>query len=220
MSDTLIVVGALSALVFVVSSGLLLFSDLKEAEPAKGILMALCLISACGASYYPMFTNSTGQTKIGSDVDHSTVVESERNEVTGFDVECSTASKTERYEVVGFDVEYSTIAETDVFGVDADSYTILPTGKKLPKKTLFVLLERQDTSEVWCNETSDPEVLELADKSGAGCKKMTLITKKVKRIKVGSVSARDSSQSAEDLHVECKYAIGDTVKVRGNRIVR
>lgn len=219
MSDTLIVVGALSTLVFVVSSGLLLFSDLKEAEPVKGILMALCLISACGA-YYPMFTNSTRQTKIGSDVDHSTVVESERNEVTGFDVECSTASKTERYEVTGFDVEYSTIAETDVFGVDADSYTILPTGKKLPKKTLFVLLERQDTSEVWCNETSDPEVLELADKSGAGCKKMTLITKKVKRIKVGSVSARDSSQSAEDLHVECKYAIGDMVKVRGNRIVR
>ncbi len=215
----MIVVGALSTLVFVVSSGLLLFSDLKEAGPVKGILMALCLISACGA-YYPMFTNSTGQTKIGSDVDHSTVVESERNEVTGFDVECSTASKTERYEVVGFDVEYSTIAETDVFGVDADSYTILPTGKKLPKKTLFVLLERQDTSEVWCNETSDPEVLELADKSGAGCKKMTLITKKVKRIKVGSVSARDSSQSAEDLHVECKYAIGDMVKVRGNRIVR
>ena len=216
----MIVVGALSALVFVVSSGLLLFSDLKEAEPAKGILMALCLISACGASYYPMFTNSTGQTKIGSDVDHSTVVESERNEVTGFDVECSTASKTERYEVVGFDVEYSTIAETDVFGVDADSYTILPTGNKLPKKTLFILLERRDTSEMWYHETSNPTVIELIDKPVAGCKKMTLITTKVKRIKVGSAEARDIKQTAADLEVKCKYAVGDTVRVYGNRIVR
>ena len=215
----MIVVGALSTLVFVVSSGLLLFSDLKEAGPVKGILMALCLISACGA-YYPMFTNSTGQTKIGSDVDHSTVVESERNEVTGFDVECSTASKTERYEVVGFDVEYSTIAETDVFGVDADSYTILPTGNKLPKKTLFILLERRDTSEMWYHETSNPTVIELIDKPVAGCKKMTLITTKVKRIKVGSAEARDIKQTAADLEVKCKYAVGDTVRVYGNRIVR
>ena len=127
---------------------------------------------------------------------------------------------TKQYVVTGFDVEYSTIAETDVFGVDADSYTILPTGNKLPKKTLFILLERRDTSEMWYHETSNPTVIELIDKPVAGCKKMTLITTKVKRIKVGSAEARDIKQTAADLEVKCKYAVGDTVRVYGNRIVR
>ena len=87
-------------------------------------------------------------------------------------------------------------------------------------KTLFILLERRDTSEMWYHETSNPTVIELIDKPVAGCKKMTLITTKVKRIKVGSAEARDIKQTAADLEVKCKYAVGDTVRVYGNRIVR
>lgn len=190
MNETLILLGILSVVLFGASFALLLWGDWRKAKPFKVILILLCIASVCG-TFCTIYT------------------------------QLKTADRlTKQYVVTGFDVEYSTIAETDVFGVDADSYTILPTGKKLPKKTLFVLLERQDTSEVWCNETSDPEVLELADKSGAGCKKMTLITKKVKRIKVGSAEARDIKQTAADLEVKCKYAVGDTVRVYGNRIVR
>lgn len=119
---------------------------------------------------------------------------------------------TEKYKVVGFEVVYTIFAETDVAG-DA------PAGK-LPKKTVFVVLEQRHASEVWYTETSDPDVFEVTDNPSADCKKMTLITKKVKKIKVGSASVRNNTQKVEDLHVKCKYSVGDTVNVRGNRIVR
>ena len=189
MNETLILSGILSVFLFGASLALLLWGDWRSAKPFKVILILLCVAGVCG-TFCTIYT------------------------------QLKTADRlTKQYVVTGFDVEYSTVAETDAFGVDADSYTVLPTGKKLPKKTLFVLLERRDTSEMWYRETSDA-VFEITDNPSADCKKMTLITKKVKRIKVGSASVRNNTQRVEDLHVKCKYAIGDTVKVRGNRIVR
>lgn len=190
MNETLILLGVISVVLFGASFALLLWGDWREAKPFKVILIVLCVASVCG-------TFCTVYTQLKA-VDR----------------------QTEKYVVIGFDVEYSTIAETDVFGIDADSYTILPTGNKLPKKTLYVLLERRDTSVVWYNETSDAMVIEIIDKPIAGCEKMTLISTKAKRIKVGSAEARDIKQSAADLRVNCKYAVGDTVKVYKNRIVR
>lgn len=188
MSETLIVLGMLSVVLFGTSFALLLWGDWRKAKPFKVILIMLCIASACGA-FCTIYTQLKAIDKL-----------------------------TEKYVVAGFDIENSTIPETDVFGIDADSYTILPTGNKLPKKTLYVLLERRDTSTVWYNKTSNPA--EIIDKPIAGCEKMTLISTKAKRIKVGSAEARDIKQSAADLQVSCKYAIGDTVKVYNNRIVR
>lgn len=190
MNETLILLGILSVVLFGASFTLLLWGDWRKAKPFKVILILLCIASVCG-TFCTIYT------------------------------QLKTADRlTKQYVITGFDVEHSTIAETDVFGVDADSYTILPTGNKLPKKTLFILLERRDTSEMWYHETSNPTVIELIEKPVAGCKKMTLITTTVKRIKVGSAEARDIKQTAADLEVKCKYAVGDTVKVRGDRIVR
>lgn len=190
MGETLILPGILSVVLFGASFALLLWGDWREAKPFKVILILFCVASACG-TFCTVYTLLKTANRL-----------------------------TEKYVVTGFDVEYSTIAETDVFGIDADSYTILPTGNKLPKKTLYVLLERRDTSVVWYNETSDATAIEIVDKPAAGCEKMTLISTKVKRIKVGSASARDIKQSAADLQVNCKYAVGDTVKVFKNLIVR
>lgn len=156
---------------------LLLWGDWKKAKTFKVVLILVAAVSACG-TFCTIYTRLKTIDRL-----------------------------TEKYVVTGFEVEYSTIAETDVFGIDADSYTILPTGNKLLKKTLYGNLEWRDTSFV-----------QQIDSSG-NSKTICFVKTRVKRVKLGSAEATRPNQPGAEIKVKCRYKVGDTVKVRGDRII-
>ena len=169
--------GGLSLALFGGAFTLLLWGDWKKAKAFKVLLILVVAISAVGA-FYAIYS----QIKLAEQT-------------------------TEKYVVVSFENQYSTVNETDVFGIDADSYTILPTGNKLLKKTLFVNLERRDTS-----------LVQQIDSAGNSLP-MRIVMLKAKTLRIGSAEATKPNQSGAEIKVKCRYDVGDTVKVRGDRIV-
>ncbi len=177
MTDFQIMLGGLSLVLFGGAFTLLLWGDWKKAKAFKAILIVVVAISAVGA-FYAIYS----QIKL-------------------------TEQTTEKYVLVSFENQYSTVNETDVIGLDGDSYTILPTGNKLLKKTLYGNLEWRDTS-----------VVQQIDSAG-NSEPIRIVTLKAKTLRIGSAEATRPNQSGAEIKVKCRYNIGDTVKVRGDRIV-
>lgn len=177
MTNFEIMLGGLSLVLFGGAFTLLLWGDFQKAKTFKIVLILLMAVSSVGA-VYAIYS----QLKLAAQI-------------------------AEKYVIVALENEYSTVNETDVFGIDADSYTILPTGNKLLKKTLYGNLEWRDTSFV-----------QQIDSSG-NSKTICFVKTRVKRVKLGSAEATRPNQPGAEIKVKCRYKVGDTIKVRGDRII-